>query len=78
MYGVLVNEAGVNLIRPRANVIERAYQLARTGFPRRIEDVIAALDREGYTNARAHLEGPAIRHSLRKIWSRARSDGEKL
>jgi len=47
MYGVLVNEAGVSLIRPRANVIECAYHLARTGFPRRIEDVIAALDREG-------------------------------
>ena len=50
------------------NIIERAYELApRCG---RIEEVRAALRKEGYSNVDAHLSGRVIRADLTKLFNR--------
>jgi hypothetical protein len=51
------------------NIIERAYEIAPTCG--RIEEVRAALRREGYSNVDAHLAGRVIRADLTKLFNRA-------
>jgi hypothetical protein len=45
------------------NVIERAFELARSST---IEQIRNTLKREGYSNVDAHLAGPSIKADLRK------------
>ena len=49
-------------MRP-ANVIERAFELARSST---IEEIRNTLKREGYSSVDAHLAGPTIKAELRK------------
>ena len=51
------------------NIIERAYEIAPTCG--RIEEVRAALRREGYSNVDAHLAGRVIRADLTKLFNSA-------
>ena len=44
--------------------IERAFEIARSGTCRNVEDIRKRLKREGYSDARSHLDGPAIRKQL--------------
>lgn len=49
----------------KPGVIERAYELARSSECRALSDVKTRLKSEGYIGVDHHLEGHAIRRSLR-------------
>jgi hypothetical protein len=51
--------------RDRPGVVERAYQMARTGQFHYVEEIRRELDREGYYPCRAHIAGAALLKSLR-------------
>ena len=57
-------------------VIERAYQLARTGAFSTAGEIADRLKREGYgvTSVAVHLEGRAIRDDLARICREAIAD----
>ena len=49
-------------------VVERAFQLARSGEFERIRDITKRLDSEGYVDAQEHLlDCPLLRSQLRAI-----------
>jgi len=50
------------------NIIERAFQLARTSD--NIDDIRKTLRREGYSNVDAHLGGASIKADLKKQFAR--------
>src|SRR5271166_5006751 len=56
----------------RATVLERAFELARSGQPRRTQDIIAALRREGYSTEQ--IEGPLLKRQLLNLIKAARSE----
>ena len=51
-----------------ANIIERAFQLARDSTS--LEDIRKALRHEGYSNVDAHLGGASIKADLKKRFAR--------
>ena len=48
----------------RETIIERAFQIARSGECRNVQEVRRRLSREGYEAADAHLSGKLIREQL--------------
>jgi tRNA G26 N,N-dimethylase Trm1 len=50
------------------DIIERAFELASSSAT--IDEVRAALRREGYSSVDAHLAGPSIKADLRKRFVR--------
>lgn len=59
----------------RVTTLERAFELARTGRFSSVQDIKRALDGEGYTDARAQLEGRSLRGQLKQLISEARKPG---
>lgn len=47
--------------------IERAFELARSGQYRTVEEIQATLSKEGCESVAQHLQGPQIRHELRQM-----------
>ena len=58
------------------NVIERAYQLARTGEFAKVEHIERRLTREGYTSVADHLGGKMMRRELNDMMRSARREKE--
>ena len=58
------------------NVIERAYQLARTGEFAKVEHIERRLTREGYTAVAEHLSGKKMRRELNEMMRGARREKE--
>ena len=58
------------------NVIERAYQLARTGEFAKVEHIERRLTREGYTAVADHLGGKMMRRELNEMMRTARREKE--
>ncbi len=58
----------------RINLIERAYQLARTGEFTKVEHIERRLTREGYTAAAEHLSGKLMRRELNEMMRAARME----
>jgi hypothetical protein len=54
----------------KITALERAFQLARSGRLSRIEDIIASLDRDGYSVSQ--IQGPVLRRQLRALIEAAR------
>lgn len=54
-----------------SSVIERAYELARSGRCLNVAEVSSRLKQERYESVEAHLAGPSIRRELRRICSEA-------
>jgi hypothetical protein len=52
-------------------IIERAFQLARSGEYRSMEDVRRRLAREGYESVSAHLGGRLIKDQLMGMMAEA-------
>lgn len=53
---------------PQLNIVERAYQLARSGTCLGIEDIRRRLMAEGFQNVWQHLSAaPALKKSLSKL-----------
>lgn len=47
------------------SIIERAFQLARGGTCRTIEDIRRALGKEGFAAAASHVSGPSLIKQLK-------------
>ena len=47
--------------------IERAFEIARSGNVISIEELIAALHAEKYSNAREQIKGPLLRKQLLEL-----------
>jgi hypothetical protein len=60
-------------VTPTPHLIERAYQMARSGQFNSVEEMRRQLTVEGYGNIEAHLSGFSIRKDLKALISRARS-----
>jgi hypothetical protein len=58
-------------MNPRPTVLERAFELARSGGPRGTEEIVAALRREGYSTEQIH--GPVLKRQLLNLIKAARS-----
>ena len=50
---------------PQSNIIERAYELAKTSES--LQDIRKRLSEEGYMQVDAHLQGPKIRSDLKQV-----------
>ncbi|WP_066820986.1 hypothetical protein [Sphingomonas mali] len=46
------------------STVERAFELARSGSCRTLEDIRRVLTAERYPSVQAHLAGPSIRRAL--------------
>lgn len=55
----------------RPGTVERAFELARTGRYRTLQDLIATLKLERHDAVEAHLAGPSIRKDLKRLCSAA-------
>jgi len=53
------------------NTIERAYQIAKSGSCRTVEQIIYQLNREHFEGAVAHLTGAGIRKTLKDLMATA-------
>jgi hypothetical protein len=48
-------------------ILERAFELARTGEYRRVKDLEKALAAEGYARSDPQLQGRSVRKQLRQL-----------
>lgn len=48
-------------------ILERAFQLARSGQCRQLSDIHHRLKLEGFTQIQAHLDGRSIKSQLKKL-----------
>jgi hypothetical protein len=48
-------------------ILERAFELARTGQFGRVKDLEKALAKEGYSRGDPHIQSPMVRKQLRQI-----------
>jgi len=48
-------------------ILERAFELARTGEYQRVKELEKALSREGYAKGDPHIHSPSVRKQLRFI-----------
>jgi hypothetical protein len=53
-------------------IIQRAYQIARSGAAASYDDIVARLKQEGYGNVTNELCGPVLRKELRGLCAAAR------
>jgi len=51
----------------RPNTVERAFELASSGECHQISDILTRLKREGYGDARRHLDGAGLQRQLREL-----------
>lgn len=51
------------------SVIERAFELARSGTCSSVQEVAQRLKREGFESVEAHLAGMSIRRQLKELCS---------
>jgi len=54
---------------PNVGIIERAFQLARSGEYASVAEIRQKLDQEGYPNIQAHLASRTLITALRKLCS---------
>ena len=52
---------------PRLTLIERAYEMGRSGDHASLKTIEKALEREGYFNVSGHLSGKAFRTELGRL-----------
>lgn len=48
-------------------ILERAFELARTGVYPRVKELEKALSREGYAKGDPHIHSPSVRKQLRGL-----------
>ena len=49
------------------NVLERAFELARSGECRDVDEMERRLSREGYTDVSGHFRSQSLRRQLREL-----------
>jgi hypothetical protein len=52
--------------------VERAFELARSGTCRTVDDIRAKLKAEGHSNIMAHFEGGSFKKQLKAIMAAGR------
>ena len=52
-------------------ILERAFELARSGQCRHLSEIHHQLKLEGFTQIQAHLDGPTIKIQLKKLMDAA-------
>jgi hypothetical protein len=57
---------------PEKPILERAFELARTGEYARMKELEKALAAEGYARSDPHLHSPTVRSQLRRLCSESR------
>jgi hypothetical protein len=57
---------------PQKPILERAFELARSGDFHRIKDLEKALSSEGYARGDPHIHSPSVRLQLRRICQETR------
>ena len=55
------------------SILERAYELARSGGYSTITQIRDRLGKEGYIHISSYLEGRAVQKALKKLMSEARA-----
>lgn len=55
------------------HILERAFELARSGRYLSTRDLLKALAAEGYAKGDAHLQSPSVRLQLRRLCAAARA-----
>ena len=63
---------------PPPPIIERAYQLARSGEFANLPEICQQLKSEGYSEISLHFDGAAIRADLAKICGETHTRPERL
>lgn len=58
----------------RLSTVERAYELARSGTVRSVDEIRAKLTREGHESVIAHLSGPTLKRDLNRLCKDAAKD----
>jgi hypothetical protein len=62
----------------QSNIVERSYQLARSGACAGIEEIRRRLVAEGYVNATAHLAAaPSLKRELSRLCLKAQGKPER-
>ena len=61
----------------RPKLLERAFQLARSGEFRGTAAIVRKLNSEGYLNASDHLSGRGVRLQLKRLWDHAEAPAER-
>lgn len=56
----------------KPTILERAYELARSGSTTDLQDISRKLKSEGFESVDAHLAGPSLRAELRKLTQSAK------
>ena len=64
-------------MHPSTSIIERAYQLARSGQCKGMQDIRRQLRVEGYGGPQDELTGLGIRRHLKRLCAEARSGGAR-
>lgn len=54
-------------MKNKPTILERAYELARSGTTTDLQVISRQLKAEGFESVDAHLAGPSLRAELRKI-----------
>jgi hypothetical protein len=52
-------------------ILERAFELARSGQCSHLSEIHYQLKLEGFTQIQAHLDGPTIKNQLKKLMAAA-------
>ena len=68
-----MEQGGGNATARRPSTIERAFELARSGSCRSIDEIARRLKQEQLDNVDAHLGGSSIRKDLRQACAQSRS-----
>lgn len=58
-------------------ILERAFELARSGEFCRVKDLEKALAKEGYARGDPHIHSPTVRKQLRQICTQSRLETEE-
>jgi len=67
------DQASAAAPRRRLSIIERAFELARTGACRTVEEIARRLKQENYESVDTHLGATSLRKELRQICAEARA-----
>jgi hypothetical protein len=70
--GSIAVKEGLSMIDTSQGIVERAYQIARTGRAANVDEIKAILKSEGYFNVTGHLAGPVLLKALRGLCIAAR------
>jgi hypothetical protein len=57
-------------------ILERAFELARSGQFCRVKDLEKALAAEGYARGDPHIQSPSVRKQLRRLCAQSAPAGE--